>query len=286
MRPPMKPKVKARLLGRFSISLASTELMVGAPQKALELLAFLVLHAGRPYTRESLAARMWAGADETHGRKYLRQALWQLHSGLDRVGKLRADEILRLEPGWVCIQVEHVWTDIGALKAAFERTRRGSRPKEDDDCVADMKKAVELYRGELLEGWLFDWCAAEREFYRDVYLTLLDRLIVSCEKAGDLDGGITYATRALECDRARERTHRSLMRLHYLAGDRTSALRQYERCVEALRAELDVAPDPETVLLRKEIRSGRGPKPSDGRREQGSSTAQRRAPGQAKRRER
>ena len=40
---------------------------------------------------------------------------------------------------------------------------------------------------------------------------------------------LAYGARILHCDRARERTHRRLMRLHFLAGDRTAALRQYPR---------------------------------------------------------
>ena len=45
------------------------------------------------------------------------------------------------------------------------------------------------------------------------------------------------------------------MRLYYLAGDRTNAIRQYERCVTALQEEMEIAPAPETVELYKLIRS-------------------------------
>ena len=58
----------------------------------------------------------------------------------------------------------------------------------------------------------------------------------------------------LRYDRARERTHRQLMRLLYMSGDRTGALRQYERCVSALREELGVQPDKLTLALYEEIR--------------------------------
>jgi DNA-binding SARP family transcriptional activator len=56
---------------------------------------------------------------------------------------------------------------------------------------------------------------------------------------------------------AHERIHRRLMRLYYLAGDRTAALRQYERCVTLLREELGVDPSERTVALYRQIRSGR-----------------------------
>jgi DNA-binding SARP family transcriptional activator len=43
------------------------------------------------------------------------------------------------------------------------------------------------------------------------------------------------------------------MRLYYLAGDRASALRQYERCVLVLEEELGVKPSKGTIQLYKQI---------------------------------
>src|SRR5260370_36850585 len=45
------------------------------------------------------------------------------------------------------------------------------------------------------------------------------------------------------------------MKLHYLAGDRTAAIRQYERCVNSLRQELGVKPERRTVNLYERIKS-------------------------------
>jgi hypothetical protein len=42
--------------------------------------------------------------------------------------------------------------------------------------------------------------------------------------------------------------------LHYLAGDRTGALRQYEHCIAALKEELGVNPSRHTVALCEQMR--------------------------------
>ena len=47
---------------------------------------------------------------------------------------------------------------------------------------------------------------------------------------------------ALLTDPARERTHRRLMRLKYLAGYRAEALRQYDRCAAILQEEFGCFP--------------------------------------------
>ena len=67
-----------------------------------------------------------------------------------------------------------------------------------------------------------------------MYLAMLDKLICYCEAKRKFELGLLYGTLILRYDRAHERTHRRLMNLHYLSGDRTAALRQFERCAAAL----------------------------------------------------
>jgi DNA-binding SARP family transcriptional activator len=74
-----------------------------------------------------------------------------------------------------------------------------------------------------------------------------------CESRRLYENGLAYGEQILRYDRARERTHRKLMRLFYLAGDRTAALRHYEKCVAALREELGVEPAKRTRLLYRQI---------------------------------
>src|SRR6185436_8118355 len=124
--------------------------------------------------------------------------------------------------------------------------------------------AVEFYRGDLLEGCYQDWCLYERELLQNKYLPILDKLLGYCLVHQEFDAGQRYGGLILRYDRARERTHQLLMRLHFLAGDRTGALRQYERCVVALREELGVQPDRRTVALYEEIRGSQGNVSLDG----------------------
>jgi len=93
----------------------------------------------------------------------------------------------------------------------------------------------------------------ERPNQTDMLVALLDKLTVYCEINQEYEAGLAYALLTLRYDRARERTHRRLMRLHYLAGDRSTALRQYERCVAALAEELGVKPDKRTLWLYEQI---------------------------------
>jgi DNA-binding SARP family transcriptional activator len=252
----MKPLLGVTLFGRFSARHGDHILLDHAPHKAQELLAYLILHRQRPHPREALATLLWGDCRTGLSRKYLRQALWQLHVGLVAIGQAGISRLLHKEPGWIQLYPDdRFYIDTLEFENAF-LAARGHRGESMQPSAAEhLKQAAHLYQGDLLEGWHQDWCLYERDRLRQMYLTILDKLADWCEGRSEYDAAITYASLALRCDRARERTHRALIRLLHLSGDRIGALRQYERCVAALRDELDVAPDRRTVELHQRIRA-------------------------------
>ncbi len=120
-----------------------------------------------------------------------------------------------------------------------------------------LRDAVALYQADLLDGCYQDWCLYERQRLQHMYLTMLDKLMGYSEVHHEYEAGLSYGLQILRCDRAHESTHRKLMRLHYLAGNRTGALRQYEHCIDALNEELDAGPSECTLALYEQIRTDR-----------------------------
>jgi DNA-binding SARP family transcriptional activator len=242
--------VRIRLLGRVSIEQDGqppTEL----PSKALELLCFLLLHRDRAHTREELSALLWPDASTRLARKYLRQALWQLQSSLTA-------GLLRLGAGWVRIDADaDWWLDVDAFERAWEASRDVAGALLTGTQAHDLEEAVVLYRGDLIEGSYSDWCIYERDRLQLTYLAMLEKLMGYCDAHRRYPQGVAYGHRILRHDPAREVTHQQLMRLHYRAGDRTTALRQYQRCADALHRELGLAPAAGTVALRDQIRADR-----------------------------
>jgi two-component SAPR family response regulator len=167
-----------------------------------------------------------------------------------------ASHVVQVSDGWVELRVDDVWLDLAEFERAAVRrtpTEPASAPRPDAKRWA---QAVELYRGDLLQGWYPDWCLEERERLRQIYLETLDALVAACESNHDVNAGVAYAVRAHHTDPARECTHRALMRLYCLSGDRAAAVRQYEQCEKILRTELGIEPDDETKALYRSIRSG------------------------------
>jgi len=248
--------MRISLFGKFQVRCEERALAGFEPRKAQELFGYLLLHRHQPHCREILAELLWGDSPNGQSKKYLRQALWQLQTALSSQASLLTEPILQLEPDWIHVNVNAgFWLDVAELERGFDYVQTVPAHRLDSQAARSLHDAVELYRGDLLEGCYHDWCLFERERLQNMCFAMLDKLTDYCEEHADYESGIAYGERILRIDRARERTHGRMMRLHYLAGDRTAALHQYERCVAALEEELGVRPAGRTVALCEQIRA-------------------------------
>jgi DNA-binding SARP family transcriptional activator len=254
--------IRIQLFGRFCASYEGRKLYSFEAGKVRELLCYLALYR-KPHPRETLAGLLWGDSSTSQAKKYLRQALWQLQAGLEtNLGPL--DQRLALvEADWVSLNPAlDLWLDIAEFEKAVASLAAKSGETFSSGDARNIENAVQLYQGDLLEGCYQEWCLYERERLQNIYLATLDRLIGYCEVNNLFTRGLSYATEVLRFDPARERAHRQLMRLYLAAGDRTAALRQYERCLAALKTELGVSPSARTTTLFKRIQADEMNSPS------------------------
>ena len=248
---------RIHLFGRFRVEYGEEPVEGLGVFKVQELLSYLLIHRNRPRPREALAALLWGDMPTDKARKHLRQALWHVQTALKSRNAAAVDQILVVEDNWVQLNTTtEIWLDVAVLEDTFAKIKDKPGWALSRDEKNELQAAIELYEGELLEGSYQDWCLFERERLQNIYLAMLYKLMRYCEGHNEYEAGQLFGTKILNYDRASERTHRRLMKLHYKAGDRTAALRQYERCVVALDEDLGVKPDQRTVALYEKIRSG------------------------------
>lgn len=214
-------------------------------QKTGALLAYLALHSGRSFPRETMAEVLWPDGDPSAIRNRLNQAISSLRRQLHPPG---------CEPGYV-LQADHlalqvnthtVVTDVAEFEAAL-------RAAEEDEAntTQHLRQAVDLYQGEYLDGYYEEWALLERVRLSDLYYDALSRLIRAYAQAGRISEAIEVAIRRLAIDPSDERAHRALMRLYLAAGRPRSALAQYHELVRALALD-DETPSERAERLRDE----------------------------------
>ena len=244
------------LFGKFAARDGRDTLKGLEATKDQELLSYLLIHRTQHHSREALAGLLWGDNSTERSKKYLRQALWHLQSVLE-TGSGAGERILLVEHDWLTLNsANRPWCDVAEFEAAFTRAEGIAGNQLDEDVAGSLKQAIALYRDDLLAGWYHDWILFDRERLQNKYLIMLDKLLRYAREHREYEAGQSYGEMILRHDPAQERTHRQLMSLYYSAGDRTAALRQYDRCVTALKEELGVPPERRTAVLYERIRMG------------------------------
>jgi DNA-binding SARP family transcriptional activator len=238
----------------FSVERGGSPLSGFENRKVKELFSYLLLNHTRPHRRESLMTLFWPDTDPYKSQRNMRQTLWQLQRQLEQTFDNDGQRLLLVDSDWIQInpQVE-IWCDVLLFRGAYQHVKGKTGQELSSKAANTLREAAALYRGELLEGWYQEWCLIERENLQVLFLMMLDKLMDYCEIHHFYEEGITYGMCSLRLDLSRERTHRRMMRLYTLLGDRSSAMRQYEQCVIYLKKELAVEPAERTQDLHQRI---------------------------------
>jgi DNA-binding SARP family transcriptional activator len=232
---PRGAKLRVQLLGRVEVTTADGVGVRLGGRHAQALLALLVL-SKRPRSRDALATDLWPDAGGASSVA-LRQALWLVRNAFNGAG-IRPDSILEVEPETIGLRPDAL-VELDADR--FEACARDAR------CGAET--AVELYRGDLVEGLGHECFAAERERLSDLYEDALAEAGELRLERDDLVGARTAAERLLTRDPLREEAHALIITIHGLTGSRSQVVRQYRRLRAILARELEVEPLPETEAI-------------------------------------
>jgi DNA-binding SARP family transcriptional activator len=221
---------------------------------AQEIFLFLLSHRRTAHSRESLASLLWGECSTEQSKKNLRQTLWRLRSCDALPADMKHVFLASIDKDHIQLNpAVDYWVDTEVFEQAYHELKASTNVHEL--LTQRLREAVQLYRGDFLEGYWHDWCLFERERFRNMYLGMTDKLIERCLSLENFDEGLDYAERILTLDPASERAHQQIMRLYHLSGNRTAALRQFERCVKHLKEELDVTPSVTTLKILAQIRS-------------------------------
>ena len=240
----MTKPIKISLLGGFRASSGDGEVVRFSSKKAQALIAYLVTESGRSHSREHLATLLWGNTGEERARHNLRQSLAKIRQVFGEIVVSSAD-CLGIDPE-VCD------SDVGAFLAAA-----------DGQSNETLLECVRLYEGEFLAGVelrepaFADWLSLTRDRLRKTACDAATRLASTMIEDGRLQEAVSVLDDLIAVDPADENAHRELMKAYAAMGNRAKALRQYQRCLEALEKELGVTPDVETRALCRELQDGK-----------------------------
>ena len=209
------------------------------------LIAYLLLNRSRPTDRRKLAFTFWPGTSESAARRNLRQYLHHIRTALapvDPDGRLLLTEgsTIQFNP-----QIE--------ITLDVDKFINETRPEAS---VEEIEHALSIYSGDLLEDIYDDWCVAERDRLRHIWLGTLDRYSQILQAMGKINEALSVMQIWVNAEPFDENAQRRLMSLYALTGERAKAIQTYQSFARSLVEELDTEPLPETQSLLQSIQSG------------------------------
>ncbi|MES2460177.1 MAG: AAA-like domain-containing protein [Armatimonadota bacterium] len=233
-------KFTVLLLGPFDVRLSSGERLPSLrTHKGQWLLALLTLRSGRPVSREWIAGLLWQDSEDSAALYNLRRCLSDLRTAL-------GTDIWRLQTPTarnIALDLSGAEIDVHQFDAAVAQ---GS-PEA-------LRKAVDLYRGPLMEGCDEEWAGQERAPREESYFMALERLAEHTAATGDFSQAAAYLRRVVSQEPTRETAQRALMSVLSKMGDHAAVVQTYRNLRQYLHAEMNIEPAPETQQLMREIR--------------------------------
>jgi DNA-binding SARP family transcriptional activator len=206
-------------LGAFSFKVDGIAMPGPATRKARALMTFLVMNRNVESARERLLDMFWPDAEPDRARDSLKTALWSIRRCL-RTGGVDDDQFMKATKSTVC------WTADTSVDAV-EFAELSRRPET-------AQRAVEIFRGDFLEGDYDNWTVAERERLASMYESLLATAVKTSKN-------VEAAKSFIERNPYSEDAYVALIEAEVTAGRRASAASWVERCRNAL-AEVGEAP--------------------------------------------
>lgn len=212
-------RARLDLLGSFAWSVDGTVIPRPSTKKARALAAYIVLNRRADAARERLIELLWPNSDADSGRVNLRAALWSVRRSL-QTANLDPDACLRADRSVVRWLLE---TDVDVEQFEMLTTRR--EPESE-------ARALQLYRGDFLEGDYDDWPSSQRAALANLFEDILARNMQGT-------GGVEAARRLLERNPYDENARARLIE-DELRIDRAAGIANLERYRDTLRAAGDM----------------------------------------------
>ncbi len=237
------PDLEVLALGPLEIYRGGEALSAAAWQyaKPRELLLYLLCHP-RGRTRDQIALAFWPNASTAQVRN-------SFHVALHRLRKVLGDA------DWIVLDRDRyrVTSDRSVVFDAVRMERDMSSALQDrraPDIMSRLEGALQLYRGDFLESEpVGDWHLQYRDRLRRLYVDGGMALAELHYDADRLAEAADVCERVLRWETLHEAAYRLLMICWTKMGDRTRALRLYQRLSTLLKDELETEPESETAAV-------------------------------------
>jgi two-component SAPR family response regulator len=215
--------------------------------KARDLLAYFVTFRGERISIDRVFDEVWADTDA--------QSKTAFHTALSRLrGALRSNN---KSTKFILVESGQYWLDVPRFKVDVDEfdnlIKKGQAATSEEISMRWYQQAIEIYQGEYLQNFYFDWVFPERRRLSKCFIETLNALAEQCFTRSEYEKAITFWEKAIWEDPVREDIHCQLMVTKAEMGDRSGVIRQYKQLEEMLQEQLEVVPSQTSIDLYKSL---------------------------------
>ncbi|HBB36084.1 MAG TPA: hypothetical protein DDZ80_25535 [Cyanobacteria bacterium UBA8803] len=237
------------LFGRFCLTFNGEPITAVSAERQQALLAYLVLHRGRPQQRQQIAFALWPDLPDEQAKTSLRRELYRLRQLLPLV-----DECLQIETKtlqWLPNSPSQV--DVAEFEGNLCQAGKALQANNLTIERSHLEQVAQLYQGDLFPSCDDDWILPLREQFYQQALQAIERLSQILEQQREYAAVIPLASQLLRLNPLHEVGYQALMRSHSANGDRAAALQVYHQCMTVLREEMGIDPSSTTQALYQQL---------------------------------
>ena len=215
---------------------------MGIRGATLDLLLYLVVHAGREVGRDRIADRIWCQSTESRQRSALNSAVWRIGKKLVHYPGIS----LLVTGSTICLEIDdQICVDTRVLTDLVHEGSGGL----SHDLAQKLAEALDVSEAPFLSGMVPNWALAEQERVLNIRLRGLTLLMHWYGDCRHYEDALAIGRRLLADDPFRETAQIDMMWLYVLNGQRAQALKHYQAYAELLNSELAIEPMTETRAL-------------------------------------
>ncbi|MES9740057.1 response regulator [Peribacillus frigoritolerans] len=207
--------------------------------KVEELLAYLVIHLGKPVDKWKLCDLLWPNLDPN-------RATTNLHTSIYRLKKTIANEQVPLQiksnSNGYWVELEECLLDYQEFVRLSTDLLRSNQQPDSEKEVSLLMKAETYYRGELFENKAYIWSSAHSESINQMYIRLAYRLIDYFDKNQSIEQELEYLNKLLRFFPYEEKACILAMDIYEKRKDKPALIRQYQQHSQYLMKEMGCTP--------------------------------------------
>ncbi len=222
-------------------------------KRARDILCFIASRRHRRASKDTIIDTFWGEAEFEAVEKNFHPTVSHIRKALNSNQPLKQNFLLYRDGDYQLSPNFSYLIDTEEFDRLVSEGETARRARDFDRCIAAYEQAVNLYRGDFMQGVYDDWVEEQRSYYREQHLRLLEALAAVAQKTEDWSRSLQLAQEILRDDPYREDVHIMIMRAHAGQGNRHAVREQYETLRRLLKKELGVDPAPETQRIYREL---------------------------------